>query len=111
MRDASERENVFLFSIQSLTSVCPNDLGSCPIYRFLHGSQSLQMTKIPLRSLHSLEITNFGYNGNMPFLVFHGHDLLEGLVELLNVFTSCHVLSLRLVVNALGTSFIASFVC
>ena len=57
----------------------PNGLGSSPIYRFLHGSQLLQMTKIPLGSLHSLEITNFGYNGKMPFLVLQVDDLLEGL--------------------------------
>ena len=94
MRDASERENIFLFPIQSLTSACPNDLRSCPIYRFLHGSQLLQMTKMPLELLYSLEVTNFGYNGNMPFLVLQVDDLLEGLVDLLNVFTSYHALSL-----------------
>ena len=58
----------------------PNDQGSFPIYRFLHGVQLLQMTKIPFGSLHCLETTNFGHNGNIPFLVLQVDNLLEGLV-------------------------------
>ena len=47
---------------------------------FLHGSQLLQMTKMPLGSLHSLETTNFGHNGEVFFLVLQVDDLLEGLL-------------------------------
>ena len=39
------------------------------------------MTKIPFGSLHCLETTNFGHNGNMLFLVLQVDDLLEGLVS------------------------------
>ena len=87
----------------------PNGFGSSPIYRFLHGSQLLQMTKMPLGSLHSLETTNFGYNGNMPFLVLQVDDLLEGLVGLLMMSILCHVLSFGPLLNTSGISFIASF--
>ena len=53
----------------------PNDQGSLPIYSFLHGARLLQMTKIPLGLLHSLETTNFTF-----FLALQVDDLLEGLV-------------------------------
>ena len=105
------RERIILYSqFSHLHPRVPNGLGSLPIYRFLHGSQLSQMTKMPLGSLHSLEITNFGYIGNKPFLVLQVDDLLEGLVGPLIMSTPCHVLSLGPLVNTLGTSFIASFV-
>ena len=53
----------------------PNGQGSSPVYRFLHGVQFLQMTKIPFGSLHFLETTNFGHNGNMLFLVLQVDEL------------------------------------
>ena len=62
--------------------MCPNDLRSGPIYRFLSGSQLVQMTKIPFEILHFCEITNFGHNSNMPFLVLQAGGLLEGSVQL-----------------------------
>ena len=67
---------------ENLTSfiIRPNGLGSSPIYRFLHDAQLLQMTKIPLGLLDSLETTNFGHNGNVFFLVLQVDDLLEGLM-------------------------------
>ena len=82
MRDASERENNSLSSLQSLTSAFahPNDLRSGPISRFLHGSQLLQMTKIPLMIAYFCEITNSGHIGNKPFLVLQVDGLLEGLI-------------------------------
>ena len=85
MRDVSERENNSLSSLQSLTSAfaVPNDLGSGPIYRFLQGSQFLQMTKIPLMIIHFCEITNSGHIGNKPFLVLQVDGLLGGLVQIL----------------------------
>ena len=95
---------IFLYS-----SSAPNDQGSSPIYRFLHGVQLLQMTKMPLRFLYSLEVTNFRYNGNMPFLVLQVDDLLEGLVGLLIMTTPCHVFSIGPLLNISGTSFIALF--
>ena len=62
----------------------------------------LQMTKMPLELLYSLEITNFGYNGNMPFLVLQVDDLLEGLVGLLIMSTLCPVLSFGLLLKHFG---------
>ena len=62
--------------------MCPNDLRSGPIYRFLSGSQLTQMTKIPFEILHFCEITNFGHNSNMAFLVLQVGGLLEGSVQL-----------------------------
>ena len=83
MRDVSEREGNSLFPVQSLTSACPpHDLRSGPIYRFLSGSQLVQMTKIPFEIIHFCEITNFGHNSKMPFLVLQAGGLLEGLVQL-----------------------------
>ena len=104
-----ERERKYLFILSSITyiRVCPNDLRSCPINRFLHGSQFLQMTKIPLELLYTLEITNLGYNGNMSFLVLQVNSLQEGSIDLINVFTSYHVSSSGFAINA---SFITSSV-
>ena len=102
------RERIALYSqFNHLHLRVPNGLGSSPIYRFLHGSQSLQMTRMPLRPLHSLEVTNFGYDSNKTFLVLQVDDLLEGLVGLLIMSTPCHVLSLEPLVNTSGTLFIA----
>ena len=57
------------------------------------------MTKIPLEILHFCETTNFGHDGNMPFLVLQVDDLLEGFSV---IYTRLYKL-LRIVHLALRT--------
>ena len=61
------------------------------------------MTKIPLEILHFCETTNFGHDGNMPFLVLQVGDLLEGFSVIhTRPYKSLHVVHLALRIGSVS---------